>query len=258
MRQRESLDPVECCIRNPPAPGQTGTDPIQLKIIDTIRTGDKHAAQLVTVQILHLPESISTISSLDDYYVAKFHDPLYHDHVDENAADPFLYVDRAYTNEVAVYEMLQPLQGTMIPEFYGSFTLELPVPDRVETRFVRFILIQLVPGVSMRELNPADFSQKTRQAIMKAIIDIESLMFTYNVHHCDTHPRNVMVLPQDPTGSLHMRIIDFGNSRHRIPYWEPWCTGSRAEKFLPGVPISPILRWDRSNRPQDEFSAWID
>jgi serine/threonine protein kinase len=257
MGEVESLDLVECCIMNPPAPGHTGTDPMQFTIVDTIRTGDKHAAQLVTVQILHLPESISTISSLDGYYVAKFYDPLYHDHTDEGT-DPFFYVDRAYTNEVAAYEMLQPLQGSMIPKFYGSFTLELSIPDRVETRTVRFILIELVPGVCMRELNPADFSRETRQTIMKAIIDIESLMFTHNVFHRDTHPRNVMILPQDPTGLLGIRIVDFGNSRHRVPYWEPWCTSAHAEMFLPGVPISPILRWDQSNRRHKGFSDWID
>lgn len=260
MRERESVDPVERCIRNPPAPGQTGADPIHFKIIDSIRTGDKHAAQLVTVQILGLPESISTIPSLDGHYVAKFYDTIYHDHTDEDAADPFLYVDRAYT-EVVAYEMLQPLQGTMIPTFYGSFTLELAIPDRVETRPVRLILIQLLPGISMNALDPAAFSQETRQAIMKGVVDIESLMYTYNVFHCDTNPRNVMVLQDNNPSSgssLHVKLVDFGNSRHRVPYWEPWCTGVRAERFLPGVPISPLLRWDQSRHLPDEFRSWID
>jgi hypothetical protein len=45
--------------------------------------------------------------------------------------------------------------------------------------------MQLVPGVSMRELNPADFPQKARQATVKTIIDIESVMFTYNVSYCN-------------------------------------------------------------------------
>lgn len=112
----------------------------------------------------------------------------------------------------------------------------------------------------MNALNPADFSQETRQAIMKAVVDIESLMYTYNVFHCDTHPRNVMVLQDNnnPPGSLHVKFVDFGNSRHRVPYWEPWCTGARAERFLPGVPISPLLRWDQRRHLPDEFRNWID
>jgi len=61
--------------------------------------------------------------------------------------------------------VLKPLQGTIITRYYGSFMLELPIPNRrrgVTIRSVRFILLELVAGIDMRKLNSADFSPEAR------------------------------------------------------------------------------------------------
>ncbi|KAL2005427.1 hypothetical protein VTN00DRAFT_2638 [Thermoascus crustaceus] len=98
----------------------------------------------------------ATTLPTSEYLLAKFYDPLYFDHVQDDA-DPFLCVDRAYTHEAAAYEMLKPLQRTIIPRYYGSFTLELSIPNKEAIRSVRFILLELVVGIDMTKLNPADF-----------------------------------------------------------------------------------------------------
>jgi serine/threonine protein kinase len=257
-KENSEMSPMERCILHPPALGQTGTDPIHLKVVEPIRTGDNHAAQLVTVRILHAPQNLSMALPMNEYLVAKFYDPLYFDHNNDDG-DPCLWVDKAYTHETAAYEMLRPLQGTTVPRYYGSYTLELPVPDKEATRSIRLIIMELVPGIDMRSLNPADFSRETRQNLMKAIVDAESLIYAHNVHHRDTHPRNIMVFPQSlQTTSIQILLIDFGNSEHRVPSWAGWCTPEVAQHFLPGVPITPILRWDSSNVRNRPFANWID
>jgi hypothetical protein len=87
---------------------------IRLKIFETIRVEDGQNAQLVTVQASsHITPNNSNAPPSDRCLVAKFYDPLYFDH-EQDDADPFLCTDYHYTHEVAAYKALDPLQGTNI------------------------------------------------------------------------------------------------------------------------------------------------
>ncbi|KAK2735608.1 hypothetical protein FQN55_002192 [Onygenales sp. PD_40] len=221
-----------------------------LEIIDAIRAGDNHSAQLVTV----LVKQVSPQNTLptDTKLPAKIYDPLYYDH-EQDDADPFLCVDRDYSQETAVYRSLPNLYGTIIPRYFGSFTLKLPV-DSKTTRSVRLILMEIVPGTSMQQLKPTDFSQLQRQAIMKAVIDAETLLYTYNISHGDRHPRNTLVVnAAEASNRRRVVIIDFGRSSiGRTPFLE------EEERYLPGVEISPLLRWNEAWGFWHAFDEWID
>lgn len=147
---------------------------------------------------------------------------------------------------------LSELYGTVIPNYFGSYTLKWPV-DSNTTRSVRLILIELVSGTSMQQLSPVDFSQLSR-IIMKAVIDAETLLYTHNVRHRDIHPRNVLVLSGfEASDARRITIIDFGKSMlDRTPYPE------EEQRYLPGIPISPLLRWNKAWGFWHVFDAWID
>lgn len=93
------------------------------------------------------------------WLLQQVYDPLYFDHSDDDT-DPFLCVRCHYSREAASYTRLSDLQGTVIAAYYGSYSLELPVDDdEAKTRTVRLILIEYIPGSSMQQLQPQDFSQ---------------------------------------------------------------------------------------------------
>ncbi|KAN0075112.1 hypothetical protein V8E54_007723 [Elaphomyces granulatus] len=255
-RERESKHPLERCLLHPPLPGSTGSSTMCLKILGTIRAGDRHSAQLVTVQAVHIDSGMTNAPPSGVQLIAKFYDPLYFDH-EQDDADPFLCTDHDYSHETATYKALHQLQGTIIPRFYGSYTFELPIRDGKTSRSVRLILMESVPGTCMKDLSPIDFTQPERQNILRAIVDAESLLYTYNVQHKDIHPRNILLLGSD-VSTLRVVLIDFGKSLvGRIPYRA--LPGDEA-KYLPGVPISPLLRWNQAwwDYRQDVFNEWID
>lgn len=181
--------------------GSYGDSTVELEIVDDIRAGVGHSAQVLAVKILQAPSSLlkrlgnTTTSTL----TAKFYDPLYFDHAEDDG-DPFHCVDHHYTHEVATYNRLTELQGTIVPIFYGSYSLEIPIDQSSSvgqsstiTRSVRLILMEYVHGSSMRELEPEDFSQLERKHIMKLLIDGESAIYTHDIRLGDLSPRNVMV-----------------------------------------------------------------
>jgi serine/threonine protein kinase len=228
---------LDRCLRHPPLGGSDGIITVDLEIVGAVRVGDNQSAQLVSVRVKRSDTCINSLPS-DTNIVAKIYDPLYFDH-EQDDADPFLCVGRDYSNEAAVYTALAQLQGTVIPKYFGSYTLNWPVNGASDTRSVRLILIEQVPGTSMQQLDPRDFSQPVRQRIMKEVIDAETLLYTHDIIHGDRHPRNILVLT--PLTASRIRIIDFGKSKlGRTPY------PGEKQRYLPGVPISPLLRWNQT------------
>ncbi|KAK9320248.1 hypothetical protein V1517DRAFT_310026 [Lipomyces orientalis] len=136
--EREWKHPLERCILHPPRPGSFGTTTVDLKIVEHI--------QVVNV---HPPES--SLPPCNIPLMAKIYDPLYYDH-EQDDADPFLCVDRAYCHETAAYKALPELQGTIMPRYYGSYSFDLPASDAT-TRSVRMILIEVVTGSCMQQLS---------------------------------------------------------------------------------------------------------
>ncbi|ODH45038.1 hypothetical protein ACO22_00430 [Paracoccidioides brasiliensis] len=247
-RERESTHPVDRCILHLPLPGLTGKGTIRLKVDGPVRTGDQHSAQLVTVHMVDKTPEISDSIPTDKYLVAKLYDPLYFDH-EQDDVDPFRYTDLAYSHETAAYRLLYPLEGTVIPKYYGSFTLELPIPNKKTSRSIRLILIEKVPGISMQRLNPTNHTRSERQNILKAIVDAESMLYAHDILHRDIHPRNVLVLD-----SAHrcVVLIDFGYCGiGRTPSNSP---AEWKAKYLPGVPISHIAALGSGLGPSCEFS----
>src|SRR5204863_2747086 len=77
--------------------------------------------------------------------------------------------------------------------------------------------------------------------------------------HRDLYPRNVIVSGDD-LGSSAMRIvlIDFGEAD--IGRFRPNAPESYKRLLLPGVPISPLLRWDVRSSLCRGFveHGWVD
>ncbi|KAJ5458027.1 hypothetical protein N7475_009415 [Penicillium sp. IBT 31633x] len=203
--ERSQFGPAERCLRNPPLPGNQGSRLLDLEILELLKAGDSCNAQVFTVRVDD-PEYNASDANL----VAKIYDPLYFDD-EEGYLNPFLGVDRHYTHEVHAYGVLSDLQGVLVPRFYGSYSLDLLVGDSAK-RTVRLILIEYLPGISMQQANPKNFSQCTRQQIMTSVIQFESEVYKRDILLTDLHPRNVMMVDQDPQ---ELMFCDFGGA----PLW---------------------------------------
>ncbi|EEH19028.2 hypothetical protein PABG_01347 [Paracoccidioides brasiliensis Pb03] len=235
-RERESTHPVDRCILHPPLPGLTGKGTIRLKVVGPVRIGDQHSAQLVTVHMVDETPDISDSIPTDKYLVAKLYDPLYFDHEQDDPTDCFIHL-----KELSFQNIMGPLH------------LNCQFQIKKTSRSIRLILIEKVPGISMQRLNPTNHTRSERQNILKAIVDAESMLYAHDIFHRDIHPRNVLVLD-----SAHRRVvlIDFGYCGiGRTPSNSP---AEWKAKYLPGVPISPLLRWDQGWGRHANFHEWID
>ncbi|KAK2797822.1 hypothetical protein FQN50_009066 [Emmonsiellopsis sp. PD_5] len=255
--ERQTVPPIQRCLLHPPLGGSDGDIMVTFEVSHEIRAGEDHSAQVLAVKILNARPNYPTALHGINTAVAKLYDPLYFDHTDDGV-DPFLLTKYNYSRETASYTRLSDFHGTVIPAYYGSYSLELPVDDSSSgTRTVRLILIEYIPGSSMQQLRPQDFSQLERKMIMKHIINTESDIFTHNVRLGDLHPRNVMIV-QDPKSRDRTRrivLLDFGmNILSRDYFGDP----EEEQKYLPGTYISPLLRWHKVWRKVNRFSDWVD
>jgi serine/threonine protein kinase len=190
---------------------QPGDKKLQLKIVGQIRVEDNMNSQIAMVQPLdgdgvelHLCES-----TLPSHMVAKFYDPLYYN-FQENRPDPFFNCDAAFAHETSAYHHLQPLQGTVVPRFHGSYTVDIPLRrDSPESRPVRAILYEYIPGFSLREIEVDGLTRQRRQEIMAGIIDVDCRMLQLGVNNLDLHPRNVIVTSGPKSRETSVCLIDF-------------------------------------------------
>ena len=249
----KQLQPIERCLKNPPAEGSYGPFSLDLRIHDTMRIGDKHHAQVVVVEVLTADPPVEGLSQ-GELVVAKIYDPLYVDN-DDLYINPFVVADKHYTHEDAAYKALSDLQGSVIPKYYGSYSLDvhIPIPIDLSTkRCVRLTLMELIPGSSMRNVDPHGLSQQTRQQIMKSLIELYTLAYSREIILVDTHPRNVM-LTSSVSGHAPAVFIDFGDALFGWAWRWPRRLGS-----LPSTYVSPLLLFHEGHGRPREFQDWID
>ncbi|KAE8309785.1 hypothetical protein BDV41DRAFT_567101 [Aspergillus transmontanensis] len=207
-------------LRHPLLPGLDKPRNVDLEIIEVKKGGDNHDSQVVIVEVLGHIQRLKKGRRA----VAKFYDPLYFDD-DEGFLNPFACVDRHYTHESAAYITLVDLMGKKIAEFYGSFSVSIPV-DESHTRTVRLILLEYISGKPMLAADPEDYNQLSRQVLLKSAIDFETgLVFL------------------DFGGALFGRIRD-----------DAVAVAYRVNLSLETY-ISPLLRW--AKLPSD-FDQWVD
>ncbi|PYH96027.1 hypothetical protein BO71DRAFT_397535 [Aspergillus ellipticus CBS 707.79] len=247
--KRVTTDVFTRCLTHNPISGQLGTRCLRLRVHEAIRVGDGKTSQIILVDVIsgQLPNS---------QVVAKLYDPLYYDHANDDV-DPFLFVDVEYTRESAAYRYLQGQGQECIPKYYGSYSMDISHSDR-QHRTVRLILLEHVTGFTMSALCANIFPEDFRKAVMRKIVDIDSQLYKINLRHRDVCPRNIIIKGAGlDLSELHTKFIDFGHAIiGRSP--DPQ-NGDREKDFLPGLYISPLLRWLKTpgREPICNFDDWV-
>lgn len=215
--EMQSIHPLEMCLRHPPSThANPDADSIRFQIVAHVRVRDECPSQISKVKIregtLGERENKWLRTSTSTGITAKLYDPLYMDLDDR--MDPFSHADFCFAQESFIYEQMKSLWGSVIPCFYGSFTVEVPVPERNSTtRLVNAILYEHIPGVTLADIIPEvdKWSQDQRMEIMRQIIMAESKLRQVGIQQSDLMPRNIIVTPpNDQAGErLRVRLIDF-------------------------------------------------
>lgn len=215
--EMQNIHPLEMCLRHPPSThASPDADAIRFQVVDRVRVHDGCPSQISKVEIKQGPledrETKRLRTSTSTGITAKLYDPLYMD-LDDHM-DPFMHADFCFAQESFVYEQMKPLWGSVVPYFYGSFTVEVPVPERNRrTRLVNAILYEHIPGVTLADIIPEvdKWSQDQRMEIMRQVIMAESKIREVGIEQSDLMPRNIIVTsPNDQAGDrLRVRLIDF-------------------------------------------------
>ncbi|CAN6618848.1 hypothetical protein TRVA0_007S02366 [Trichomonascus vanleenenianus] len=256
LEEQRTLTWIERCLRHPPLAGELGSGTIDLEVLDTFKVGEGQVEQVFIVEAQSALESIQRGQKL----VAKVYDPLYLEK-GETLLDPFYIADEHYGREVSFYHQFPDYQGGLIPKFYGSFSLDLRIPESflkgidnqgLKTRQVRLILIEFIPGTSMCQTNPKDFSQQTRQRMMKSVVDFESSVYQQGITLRDLWPRNIIVTAPEISRERELVFVDFA----MIVYHDSMVYQLPPEYVFIGTYISPLLRWKKCM--VEELGDWID
>ncbi|KAH6628864.1 hypothetical protein F5144DRAFT_594775 [Chaetomium tenue] len=170
-------------------------------------------------------------------------------------------------NRVTPYSV--PAVASKAPEYHGTWTFPVATDQPGHQRWVRMILLQLVPGETVfdkilraSEDGPVRYDflpdETFRLAVLKQTFEAEiSIWWDAEVSHIDTEPRNVMVQPGG-----EVVLIDFNQAVvHRFEKY------LQHAKYLEGshhLPCSPIERrwpcvpgWDEFADHDGPWARWI-
>ncbi|RAK72819.1 uncharacterized protein BO72DRAFT_462641 [Aspergillus fijiensis CBS 313.89] len=207
QERRITTDILTRCIENSPDSGEMGTQKLTLQTLRVLQVRDGSTSQVVLVKIIK-----GDLANM--LVVAKFYDPLYYNHR-KSEVDPFRCVEEEYTRETAVYQHLhQHGLSDYIPQFCGSYSLDMPVPNR-GIRQVLLILVEFMSGFSMDRLRLDRLAVETRQHIMEQIVRAESRFYAVGLRHKGLCRRIIMVegvRNHDPTCRPYITITDFGQA----------------------------------------------
>ena len=145
----------------------------------------------------HEGATTTTRATYPPHLVAKIYDPVFFDDGETRYDDPFVVRDLTISCEAEAYRRLEPLQGTKVPRFYGSFVAALPAQH---SRTVYILLLEEVPGRDLRVIVPPDDTENVCAKHKDAIIDASLRLFfdilACGVKQLDMYSRNVILRPQ--------------------------------------------------------------
>ncbi len=187
----------------------------------------------------------------DAVYVAKIYDGVDYPLEDgTDGLDCMTLADSDYATEAWAYETMQPVKGVgarLVPGYYGAWTFALDTGRARGQRWVRMLLLQLLPGETvlskiMRATVDGVVQQarlpglETRLRILRDTFEAEeSICWDAEVLHTDLTPRNVMV---EPDGRVV--IFDFNRA---VVYPFHYRPHHKHDKGASPLPESPIERY---------------
>lgn len=152
-----------------------------------------------------------------------------------------------FKTETTVYTKLRSYQGTRIPRLFAPVTLRITplhlengvdsAPSDSELFQVHGILLELIPGFTLAQLDEDKAPRTSWQAIVDQAIQTVHILSDHNILNGDIRTPNILITPDaDVQGGYRVIMIDFAQCRFR------------------GEDESD-LKWGRAKWSQDEEGA---
>ncbi|CAN6645241.1 hypothetical protein TRVA0_021S00342 [Trichomonascus vanleenenianus] len=244
------LPMLDTVLEVPPLPGQEGEDEIKIKLLEEIVPPEEDCQRLFMAEITsaHVPQMDGDSNGMK--VVAELFDPL-----TIVGNDASVQSDLTYISTATCYKLLKDLQGKLIPKYYGSYTMKVPVKDHPNhpDRDVRVILREYIEGTVLNNIDPKSFNREERQRLMEKIIEIEQEFDDRGVGiRWNYRPRSVILV-----NKINMQMVvwslglaKFGPDLQQPTYQE--------KDYIPGKLASPLLKWSKVELRASEFDAFVD
>ncbi|KAK4170813.1 hypothetical protein QBC36DRAFT_369750 [Triangularia setosa] len=261
-----TIKQTDLVMRNPPL--GTANPPTQrtatLAISGELAVADGRGAQLAICTITPKVAGQRTFTA-----VAKIYDPLYYSFRNKDVpsvpADVTWDADMDYSREAASYEHLERIgeAGSFAPRYFGSWTFNMAIRigNTTQQRPVRMILIENVPGPSIRQLclpnSGAALDRASRLEILARVLDGNARLLFKGIGQNDLAARNVICAYPPNTLPAAMRqppqrvtLIDYNTA----VVYERTRHGIRPLQRATLPPNPMELHW---NDTLVEFRGWI-
>lgn len=249
-----------------------------LRILEVIAGGLQRGAQIVRCMVRRQGAGSPSNSSTEFEAVAKIYDPLYYGISDLHPNFECCIMHKAdghYSREAAAYEAIRkarfPMEGASTPEYFGSWTFQVPHPDPAARkaasgaatpplqRPVRLVLIESLKGCSVHDLMfdhkfeyipsvQSDYHETYRLFVWAQVLKALTYLRDVGMETGDDAPRNVMLVPRPQKNLLlekqprpRVVLIDFNLS---VVY-------ERMPKSKQRIDLA-----DRDNLPQNPIEDW--
>ncbi|KDQ50316.1 hypothetical protein JAAARDRAFT_200091 [Jaapia argillacea MUCL 33604] len=122
---------------------------------------------------------------------------------------------RLFRAEVEAYRLLEPLQGSGIPQFFASGTLNLP-PSEPRAIPINVVLLEHIrDSISVGELSESPSPPHIPKELLESLFETVSRFAGLGVAHTDLNLGNVLFTPAEHY--TRACVIDFGNAIVREP-----------------------------------------
>ncbi|CAN6645255.1 hypothetical protein TRVA0_021S00364 [Trichomonascus vanleenenianus] len=244
---KSSLDTVR---EIPPLPGQEGEDKIKIKLLGEIVPPEEDCQRLFMAEITstHVPQMDGDANGMK--VVAELFDPLIF-----YGREASVQSDLTYISSVTAYKLLKDLQGKLIPRYYGSYTMKVPVNNNSNhsDRDVRVILREYIEGTGLNKIDPKSFNREERQHLMEKIIEIEQEFDNKGIGiRLDYTPRSVILVNKT---NMQMVIWSLGLAKFGPDLEQPT---SQEKNIMPGALASPLLKWSNLKLRTSQFDVFVD
>ncbi|CAN6596453.1 hypothetical protein TRVA0_001S02784 [Trichomonascus vanleenenianus] len=246
----EPSSPLERVLDRLPLPGTVGMEEIKIKLLYEIEPPDEDRQRLFIAEIIsaHISQMEGNANGMK--VVAELFDPLTF-----FGKDASVHSDMSYISTATAYELLKDLQGKLIPKYYGSYTMKVPVEDhpKHKNRDVRVILRSYIEGVGLKKIDPKSLNRDQKQRLMEKLIEVEQEFDNRGVGiRMDYSPRSVILVDKKEIriAVWSLRFAKFGPDLE-----QPTC---QEEDYIPGKFASPLLKWTALDLDLSDFDIFVD
>ncbi|KAJ8098297.1 hypothetical protein POJ06DRAFT_270271 [Lipomyces tetrasporus] len=166
-----------------------GTGMVVIRNKKRLRVRSARRSQIVLAGV---KESSVTSCPVETQVVAKFFDPLF---------------VSGFGNEVAAYSSLCPLQGSVVPIFYGEYACHFADRSIEADQTVKVILMEHIDGWPLSWYQHGELTESQEQWIERQAYAIMGQVHSHGVIHGDLAVRNFLL-----TKTGRMVLVDFEES----------------------------------------------